>query len=158
MSQYFALWSQPQKLIFDLGNLLDEGLGLSGAFNTTMTARFFVSEETVEPADMILPISSRKGAADSGSVFTLPSDNATNTVSLPRNINRAVFSISACGQAAEEFWWGNVLQSNVNTFQAVDGTLYGFSPFREVQLLVDGQLAGVQWPFPVIFTGGVVPG
>lgn len=34
----------------------------------------------------------------------------------------------------------------------------GFSPFREVQLYIDGQLAGVQWPFPVIFTGGVVPG
>lgn len=34
----------------------------------------------------------------------------------------------------------------------------GLSPFREVQLLIDGQLAGVQWPFPVIFTGGVSPG
>lgn len=26
-----------------------------------------------------------------------------------------------------------------------------------MQVLIDGQLAGVQWPFPVIFTGGVVP-
>lgn len=28
----------------------------------------------------------------------------------------------------------------------------------EVQLLIDGQLAGVSWPFPIIFTGGIVPG
>ncbi len=33
----------------------------------------------------------------------------------------------------------------------------GLSPFREVQLYLDGFLAGVEWPFPVIFTGGVVP-
>lgn len=38
------------------------------------------------------------------------------------------------------------------------GSLYGYSPFREVQLYIDGLLAGVAWPFPVIFTGGVVPG
>ncbi|RYC53613.1 hypothetical protein CHU98_g12596, partial [Xylaria longipes] len=29
--------------------------------------------------------------------------------------------------------------------------------FREVQVLIDGNLAGVSWPFPVIYTGGVVP-
>ena len=36
--------------------------------------------------------------------------------------------------------------------------MYGYSPFREVQLFIDGTLAGVAWPFPIIFTGGVVPG
>jgi hypothetical protein len=36
--------------------------------------------------------------------------------------------------------------------------LFGFSPFREVQVYIDDQLAGVQWPFCVIFTDGVVPG
>jgi hypothetical protein len=50
------------------------------------------------------------------------------------------------------------LQSDVQTFEPYDGTLYGYSPFREVQVFIDGKLAGVQWPFPVIFTGGVVPG
>lgn len=48
-------------------------------------------------------------------------------------------------------------QSDVNTFPSY-GELYGNSPFREVQLLIDGNLAGVAWPFPIIFTGGVVPG
>ncbi|KAB8216124.1 proteasome stabiliser-domain-containing protein [Aspergillus novoparasiticus] len=38
------------------------------------------------------------------------------------------------------------------------GELYGYSPFREVQLYVDDILAGIIWPFPVIFTGGVAPG
>lgn len=76
----------------------------------------------------------------------------------PRNAARAIFSVSATGQADEEFWWSNVLQSAVSTYNAsVNQSLFGYSPFREVQVLIDDQLAGVQWPFPVIFTGGVVP-
>ncbi|TAQ91493.1 hypothetical protein B7494_g260 [Chlorociboria aeruginascens] len=156
MSEYLYIWNSPQTLIFDLGNLINDIY--TAAYNTTLTATFFTAESTVAPADLIIPVSARNGDINSPSVFTLPSDNATNTVSFPRNVNRAVFSVLACGQATEEFWWGNVLQSDVETFEPYDGTLYGYSPFREVQILIDGQLAGVQWPFPIIFTGGVVPG
>lgn len=156
MSEYLYFWNSPQKLIFDLGNLIDSTY--TGPFNTTLRAIFFTSQDTVEPASVIIPISARKGIVNAASVFTLPNENATNAISLPRNIKRAVFSVSACGQATEEFWWSNVLQSDINTFVPVVGTLYGYSPFREVQVLIDGQLAGVHWPFPVIFTGGVVPG
>lgn len=156
MTEFMYFWESPQTLIFDLGNLVDSTY--TGILNTTLTATFFTSQDTVEPADLIIPISARNGASDAASLFTLPSDNATNTISFPRNVNRAVFSVSACGQATEEFWWSNVLQSDIDTFESYDGTLYGYSPWREVQVLIDGQLAGVQWPFPVIFTGGVVPG
>jgi hypothetical protein len=156
MTEYMYFWNSPQKLIFDLGNLIDDTY--TGPFNTTLNVSFFNDEESVEPASLIIPISARNGAESAASVFMLPGDNATNTISFPRNVNRVMFSVSACGQAAEEFWWSNVLQSDTNAFEPVAGTLYGYSPFREVQVLIDGQLAGVQWPFPVIFTGGVVPG
>jgi hypothetical protein len=125
-----------------------------------MTAIFYKTDLKTDqdaPSDLIIPISARQGANNGVSQFTLPAQNATNTIDIPRNVRRAVFSISANGQASEEFWWSNVLQSDVLTFKATAGPLPGYSPFREVQLLIDGQLAGVQWPFPVIFTGGVVP-
>jgi hypothetical protein len=125
-----------------------------------MTAIFYnadVVTDQAPPSDLIIPISARHGANNSISRFILPAENATNTISLPRNIRRAVFSVSANGQASEEFWWSNVLQNDVDTFNATAGELPGLSPFREVQVLIDGQLAGVDWPFPVIFTGGVVP-
>ncbi|KAG4429615.1 hypothetical protein IFR05_014905 [Cadophora sp. M221] len=156
MSEYLYFWNSPQTMIFDLGNLIDNTY--TGPFNTTLSATFSTSKESSEPASVIIPISARKGAANAASVFSLPADNATNAIRVPRNANRAVFSVSACGQATEEFWWSNVLQSDIYTFVPVAGTLYGYSPFREVQVLIDGQLAGVHWPFPVIFTGGVVPG
>lgn len=158
MTEYLSLWKSQEKVIFDLGNLITDVY--TGSFNTTLTATFFNDEvdvATAPPADLIIPISARKSSSDGVSQFTLPADNATNTVSFPQNANRAVFSVSANGQASEEFWWSNVLQSDVSAFSDTAGDFTGYSPWREVQVLIDGQLAGVQWPFPVVFTGGVVP-
>ncbi|KAI9835538.1 MAG: hypothetical protein M1819_001989 [Sarea resinae] len=155
MSNYLALFKESQKIIFDLGNLIDSTY--TGAFNTTLTATFFTDADTITPADAIIPISARRSSSDAASAFALPADNASSIVSLPRNAQRAVFTISACGQANEEFWYTNVLSSDVLTFGSAAGLL-GYSPFRELQLYIDGILAGVEWPFPVIFTGGIAPG
>lgn len=156
MDQYNVLWKTEQKIIFDLGNLVNDVY--TGTFNTTLTATFFTVPDSRATADVILPISAKQSSADRGSAFSLPSQAASVAYELPRNIKRAVVSLSACGQSAEEFWYTNALSSEVDTFATTTGTLYGYSPFREVQLLIDGQLAGVSWPFPVIFTGGIAPG
>lgn len=160
VTEYLSLWDSPQKLIFDLGNLITDVY--TGSFNTTLTATFFYDQDvdvaTARPADLVIPISARQSASGGASQFTLPADNATNTVSgFPQNARRAVFSVSANGQANEEFWWSNVPQSEADAFAATAGTFPGYSPWREVQVFIDGRLAGVQWPFPVVFTGGVVP-
>ncbi|KAF8658894.1 hypothetical protein AX14_007692 [Amanita brunnescens Koide BX004] len=155
MSQYNALWKQPQKLIFDLGNLINEMY--TGPFNTTLTASFS-KQDNVKTPDVILPISSKKSASNSHSAFTLPSDNAVVSAKIPAAASRAVVSISACGQIEEEFWFSNVFSQDMYTFSGTVGQLSASSPFREVQLYIDGMLAGVVWPFPIIFTGGVAPG
>ncbi|MCJ1271763.1 hypothetical protein MMC22_011668 [Lobaria immixta] len=156
MEQYNVLWKTEQKLIFDLGNLVNEIY--TGTFNATLTATFFTVPDSRAWSDLILPISAKQSSTNMGSAFNFPSQVAKVAYQLPQNINRAVISLSACGQAAEEFWYTNVLSSEEDTFAASTGTLSGYSPFREVQLLVDGQLAGVSWPYPVIFTGGIAPG
>lgn len=156
MQQYNALWRADQKIIFDLGNLIDSTY--TGSFNTTLTATFSTIPTLRATADQILPISARRSVTNEPSAFSVPSDNASVAYTIPQNTERAVVSLSACGQASEEFWYTNVYNTEVSTFEDQIGTLYGYSPFREVQLLIDGQLAGVTWPFPVIFTGGIVPG
>lgn len=156
MDQYNILWKSQQKIIFDLGNLVNEIY--TGSFNTTLVATFFTVSEPRPSADLILPISARKSSDGAGSSFSLPDQVASVEYKLPQNIHRAVVSLSACGQAREEFWYTNVLSSNIDTFTDAGGSLDGYSPFREVQLLIDGQIAGVSWPFPVIFTGGIAPG
>ena len=156
MQQYDALWKADQKVIFDLGNLIDSTY--TGIYNTTLTATFFTIPDSPATADTILPISAMMSAENQGSAFEVPSQNASVSYTLPTNVDRAVVSLLACGQSTEEFWYTNVLTSEENTFAATTGALYGGSPWREVQLLIDGQLAGVSWPFPVIFTGGIAPG
>ncbi|ODA80306.1 hypothetical protein RJ55_03264 [Drechmeria coniospora] len=156
MSHYLALWMEPQKLIFDLGNLINERY--TGHFNATLTA-YFSAEGPVgphaRPANVVLPISARRSHEGKPSAFTYPDENAEARLTLPRNIQRAVVSISANGQAGEEFWWSNVPNEGADTFANV--TLQTGGSFREVRLLIDGRLAGLSWPFPVIFTGGISP-
>ncbi|ERF75067.1 hypothetical protein EPUS_04849 [Endocarpon pusillum Z07020] len=157
MTAYLSLWREPQKIIFDLGNLVNDVY--TGTFNATLTAKFWEVEEPVQAADLILPISAQQSELGRPSAFSLPADEAMARQSLPvGGVRRAIVSVSACGQATEEFWFSNVLSEDTETFLNSTGELYGFSPFREVQLLIDGYLAGVVWPFPIIFTGGLAPG
>jgi hypothetical protein len=156
MSSLMVLWKAPQKLIFDLGNLVDDTY--TGSFNTTLSATFSQVLDTGTFADIILPISSQQSSIDRPSAFSIPSDVAQTIQMIPWNTSRAIVSIAACGQATEEFWYSNALSSLTDTFSESTGSLYGLSPFREIQLLIDGELAGVAWPFPTIFTGGVAPG
>lgn len=100
MTSYLSLFKTDQKIIFDLGNLIDNTY--TAAFNVTLTAAYFEAQDSVSPADVILPISSRQSANDAPSVFTVPSDTASNSLTLPRNIQKAVFTIAATGQSAEE--------------------------------------------------------
>ncbi|QSS62279.1 peptide-N4-(N-acetyl-beta- glucosaminyl)asparagine amidase A [Histoplasma capsulatum] len=156
MSLYKALWAKPQKLIFDLGNLINDKY--TGPFDVKLTAKFSLKFHGIRAADIILPISARLSVADSPSGFNIPDDNATVTHIIHPDVSRATVSISACGQSTEEFWYSNVLSSDVLTFNKTAGPLYGYSSFREIQLFIDDQLAGVVWPFPIIFTGGISPG
>ncbi|KAL4881502.1 peptide N-acetyl-beta-D-glucosaminyl asparaginase amidase A-domain-containing protein [Aspergillus karnatakaensis] len=155
MSQYNSLWRRRQKIIFELGNLINDLY--TGSFNVTVTAHFS-HEKNVRTADVILPISAQNSARNSSSAFIVPSQEAKVSYNFESPASRAVVAISACGQATEEFWWSNVFSSDTDVFKDVPGELYGYSPFREIQLHIDGALAGVVWPFPVIFTGGVSPG
>lgn len=156
VGQYHALWKDPQDIVFALPNIVNDVY--TGPLMTTLTATFFTIPDAPAAADRILAIASNS-SGHWGAAFHIP-DNAPASVNikLPQNVQRAVVSLSACGQQTEEFWYTNVFNKDVNTFPHTVGTLSGFSPFREVQLLIDGHLAGVSWPFPVVFTGGIVPG
>ena len=157
MTHYLSLWKEPQKLIFDLGNLIDDKY--TGRYKDTLTA-IFVREKGIElpppgPADLIVPFSGRRSASNFSSTFTYPDSKAESQITLPQNIHRAVVSIAANGQLDEEFWWSNVPDEGTHTFP--NATLPGLSSFREIRLRIDGHLVGLSWPMPVIFTGGISP-
>lgn len=157
MSIFDTLLRQEQKIILDLGNVVEGDL-YTGIFNVTLEALYYDDEyaQGFHPAPLIYPISNLSSAENKSSVFSLPDDAGSVSLSLPRNTTTAVVSLLASGNSAEEFWYTNVPSEWLNTYG--EGLLYGYGAFREVQLLIDGQLAGVSWPFPILFTGGVDPG
>lgn len=157
-TSYLSLWNQPQTLIFDLGNLINDKY--TGSFNATLTATFFKSDllgPNGVSADTILPISARRSSEGRGSAFIYPETPAETVLTLPSNINRGMMTISATGQAGEEFWWSNVPEKDKDIFDLEAGALPGLSSYREVQVRIDDKLAGFVLPFPVVFTGGIAP-
>ncbi|KAL8697823.1 MAG: hypothetical protein Q9201_006908 [Fulgogasparrea decipioides] len=157
MEQYSVLWRTDQKIIFDFGNFY--GPFYTGSYNATLTATFFTVPNSRPTADQILPISAQASAGDSPSAFSLPTDIAIVNHKISQNAERAVVSLSACGELYEKSWYMNAFNSQTRTFEnATGGFLGGYSPFREVQLIIDGQLAGVSWPFPVMSASNLAPG
>ena len=68
-----------------------------------------------------------------------PGQTLTSSVTLPDNITTATLDPYAAGQNNDEFWWS-------------------LSPaFREIEVSIDGKPAGVVWPYPYVYTGGVNP-
>ncbi|KAK7220638.1 hypothetical protein V2G26_008641 [Clonostachys chloroleuca] len=155
VTAFMPLWMQNNTLIFDLGNLVNEKY--TGVFNVDITLHFHDTEVNGPhpgSAHFILPVSAGKGHKNESSAFVYPGDKAVATVKLPSDTKRAILTIAATGQAEEEFWWSNLPESLAGYF---NGRLPGGSSFREVRVFIDGKLAGLAWPFPVIFTGGIAP-
>src|SRR5215475_12244977 len=50
----------------------------------------------------------------------------------------------------DEFWYNRSPKPE-------DAEEKAFGPFREIQILVDSHLAGIIWPVPVVYTGGMIP-
>lgn len=155
MTHLTALLRKPQKIIFEMGNLVDETY--TGSFNATLTATYYspLGISPAHPANLVLPISHQRSDKGQPSHFSLPGQRAISSLELPKNSIRAVVSVSASGNGAEEFWYTNVPNAYTRTFGK--NALPGYGPYREIQVLVDGKVAGFVWPFTTIFTGGFVP-
>lgn len=104
MTRYSALLKEPQQIIFDLGNLVNDIY--TGPFIVTLTATYYSPPlvNPVDPADRIFPISQRLGGTHQPSQFSLPSQSAISSIQLPQNAIRAVVGITSSGNGQEEFW------------------------------------------------------
>ncbi|MDF3142871.1 MULTISPECIES: peptide-N4-asparagine amidase [unclassified Streptomyces] len=73
-----------------------------------------------------------------------------STITTPRNSERIVAEVYATGSGGgcEEFWYLSAPDPAPYSCKA------GGGPYREVQIKVDGQLAGIAAPFPHVWTGG----
>ncbi|KAJ8544352.1 hypothetical protein ON010_g11915 [Phytophthora cinnamomi] len=151
----------------------------TSSFKVDLSLEFFrpldASVETKRP-DQIVPVSSstksygwfseKPSAAQVGPPHRM--------VQLPENTEELYLELFLSHHQCDEFYYSNPpdnfamafaqsLAKHKNTSRESIGEAMnsascgGDGAFREVQVLVDDQVVGVIWPFPLVFTGGLSP-
>ena len=102
------------------------------------------------PADAIYPL----GADAVGNTATLnnATDQLTKTLTLPRNITGAFLDVYAQSQGHDELWYTCVPDQYVQQTGACGG-----GSFREVEVSIDGQPAGLAPIYPWVYADGIDP-
>lgn len=100
--------------------------------------------------DQVIPL----GSDPVGSVTNLTTSTAllSKTLTLPRNVVHAYLDVFAQSQNADEFWYTCVPDQYAAAVNDCGG-----GNFREAEVSIDGQPAGVAPVYPWIFTGGIDP-
>ena len=140
VTAYAPLFTRPQDAEMHLGNVVNETY--TGIFDVRLSLLFFRADDehpAAQTADLVLPLDALR-------------EDGTDTVgkvAIPANSERLLAEVYATGSGGgcEEFWYYAV-------------PLEGYwcnnpqGPYREVQVLLDGKVAGIAAPYPHIYTGG----
>lgn len=98
------------------------------------------------------------GISKSGpDLFNVPEDSASVSFTIPRNSVKALLEVYASGTAADEFWYTGINDDLLTKTINGSNVTTPHGPYREIQVLIDDQVAGITAPYPVIFTGGLNP-
>jgi hypothetical protein len=132
-----------------LGNIVDRQY--TGVYHADVTLHLYFRhpppappQPGLGPADVIVPISQSLPLND-GLWFQIKNgfDVGSASVAVPTNTFRAVLEVYLSYHSDDEFWYTNMPRDN--------------GPFREVTVLIDDDIVGAVWPFPVVYTGGINP-
>ena len=95
--------------------------------------------------DMVIGLPGNNGA-DSLNTTT---DQLSQTIAFPANVEKAYLDIISQSQGNDEFWYFCVPNDIASTVQECGNT-----GFRETEVSIDGQPAGVAPVYPWVYTGG----
>ncbi len=145
VTQYSSLFANENSQTFTVQ--LDNAISakLNGVYRITANLTFYQASKKFSAAPQPNIIKALSTGDQHQPYFSLVSPTVVAAVSnldLPTNITHAYLEIYATPHDAEEFWYlpgGNA------------------ASYREIQVYIDGRLAGIAWPFPYIYTGGFNP-
>ncbi|MGH3447790.1 MAG: peptide-N4-asparagine amidase [Nocardioidaceae bacterium] len=140
VTEYAPLMNQTQQVQMWLGNTVNSTY--TGVFHIHVTLTFYKPGRGARPArtaDQVLPLTSQ----------TRDNGDLVGDLTVPRNTKRLVGEVYASGSGGgcEEFWDTSAPAST--GYSCSDGL-----PYREVDVLIDGRVAGIALPYPQIYTGG----
>jgi hypothetical protein len=159
LTEYSNLLMSAQTGEINIGNIVNSQY--TGVISASAYLLFYPytqgsGEQAPVAADLIYPL---PGTADGSYLLqsTTSALSLTFTVphtvqTIPTTVARAYLDVFAQSQNQDEFWYSNVPDSLAQELNE-----YGGTAFREVEVTIDGQVAGFAPIYPWIFTGGIDP-
>jgi hypothetical protein len=150
LTDYSPLFASAQTGEVNLGNLVNSTY--TGILHGSARVLFYppsAAAPAPRAADAVLPLSTAPGGA---ALLSRGSDVLAATFSLPANVEAAYLDVIPQSQSSDEFWYTCVPDDAANVVFSCGGTA-----FREAEVTVDGQPAGVAPVYPWIYTGGIDP-
>jgi hypothetical protein len=159
LTEYSNLLMSAQPGEINIGNLVNSSY--TGVIYASAYLLFYPytegsGEQAPVVADLIYPL---PGTPDGS--YTLQSSTSTLSLaftvphqvqSIPTTVGRVYLDVFAQSQYQDEFWYSNVPDN-----LAQELNQYGGTSFREVEVSIDGQVAGFAPVYPWIYTGGIDP-
>jgi hypothetical protein len=151
LTDYSSIFYTAQSGQAVIGNTLC--CGLTSTIYASAELEFYPLEPGQQP-----PVSANQvyalSAGPTGGTVSLDSTSSTltGTFTLPTNVETAYLDVYAQSQSDDEFWYTCVPNNVATELESCTNT-----GFRETEITIDGQPAGVAPVFPWIFTGGIDP-
>ena len=159
LTEYSNLLMNSQPGEINIGNLVNgtyTGVIYASAYLLFYPYTPGSGEQAPVVADLIYPL---PGTADGSQTLQSGISTLSLTLTVPREVQtipttvaRAYLDVFAQSQYQDEFWYSNVPDS-----LAQELNQYGGTSFREVEVTIDGQVAGFAPVYPWIYTGGIDP-
>jgi hypothetical protein len=144
-----ALLKTSQTGLASIGNIVNSTY--TGIIYASAALEFYPANRINPPAvvpDIVEPVSSGNGPG----TLNTGADQVTETVTLPRNVEKVYLDVIAQSQIGDEFWYFCVPNDQTGPLESCGNTA-----FRETEISIDGKAAGVAPVYPWIFTGGIDP-
>lgn len=138
----------------NIGNFVGvyNGVTYDGVIYANAALEFYPAGDDTRAAvtpDIVVPVNGAGG--DAGTLGTT-SDTVSQTLNLPMNVERVYLDVIAQSQSNDEFWYFCVPNNQTSNLESCGNTA-----FRETEIWIDGQPAGVAPVYPWIYTGGIDP-
>jgi Peptide N-acetyl-beta-D-glucosaminyl asparaginase amidase A len=152
LTDYSSIFYTAQSGVADIGNT-NQCCGLTSTIFATASIEFYPlaqGQSAPVTADVVYALS----AGPSGGTVALNTgaDQLTGTFTMPTNIEAAYLDVYSQSQSDDEFWYTCVPNNVTGELESCGNT-----GFRETEVSIDGQPAGVAPISPWIFTGGIDP-
>jgi hypothetical protein len=131
---------------------VSNGVTYNGIIFANAALEFYPASWREPPAktpDIVVPV---EGAGGDAGTLNTTSDQITQALSLPTNVERVYLDVIAQSQSGDEFWYFCVPADQTVNLESCPNTA-----FRETEVTIDGKPAGVAPVYPWIYTGGIDP-